>query len=383
MMMMMSNIPLTSEVIAKLKAGEKVPARALRCNASAPQMDGEQGGKTDKTFKISMLARTPDAIDHYFFGPLLHDFSTIKNLPNKIALNHTHGDKPIGYARPSICEDGLRLNGVITPPENDPTHPAWDIINALKAGIPLESSIDFSAPYKLVELPSGVSAKFNGKTVIGPMTICKDWSLRSAAACISGADPSTSTVAQFSASDVAGPSPQSITTFTAEEFVDAPENQSVMSEKPEPISAPAIEPVATDLIAEAPAVVVDAQAETQPEVEAVETPPAVEGQPVETLTVDVKPQPSASDVRVAELEAKCARLEARITALSKPAVPPIPGVPMLDAKAKAPQTWAEALDKVKEQNPRLSPPELYTLAVAKFGTLAVAARKTAYRSIDR
>lgn len=276
-----------------LKAGGKIPAAAMRCVSIDPITKVEGNSDAAKSLKVHLKARQRDPINHWFFGPIVHDFATAK-LPEKVALDDGHGVE-IGYARPSLTPYGLELSGTVFSDMGTKNEGGKRVAECLSNGIPQEASINFTGDYDLQEIPDKMTAEVNGKQMTGPMLVVKNWSLRSCAICKNGADPSTQTVTQFAGNDVA-PLPLTITTMEPQKA------ETIMTDKP--ISAEAVAPVAPAVEAAKPTQL----AEVPPVAVAVEAP-----------KVEVKPEPTPLELA----ESKIKEMEQRIAVLSAGA-PPVP-----------------------------------------------------------
>ena len=315
------------ELIAKLKAGAKIPNGALRCTAADPIANLE-GAPTDaKSIKVHLKARTRDSINHWFFGETYHDFSTAK-LPEKVALDDSHGTE-VGYARPSLTEYGLELSGVvITNPEN-PAHESNRVAYNLRNAIPQQASIDFSGDYALQFVPGNSKFTVNGAERTAGMDgaiVIQNWTLRACAICKEGADPTTETTT-FTNGDFA-PSPTSITEFSAE---------------PQGVEAKPAE-TATAVVDANPAPALQL-AEVATELDATKT----------SLAVKV--------TEIEQLQAEIAKLKAQIVTLSAGVAPvPVTLKPEL-------QSWGEALAAVQSEHPNWQDWQVHAEAVKRFPAL--------------
>lgn len=351
------SIPQTSDVLSKLRAGERPPASAMRV-FGAPAILANEGASPDaKSIKVRLQARQRGPIDHPYWGRVWHDLSTMRSR-SKVALDDTH-DVEIGYARPVTTEYGLELEGVVITNPEDPSHPANRIAYNLRNGIPQEASIDFSGDYTVAEIPEGLSMPVNGMNAEGPCLVVQNWPLRACAICKEGADSSTQTTT-FNAADALAPLPKSITTFAAP--------KEIMSE---PITEPTIPVEAAQPVAEAPAVV-EAPAATVASAEGLTAPDAVPAAPaeaapvapvVEAPPVTVAPEtPDALALACAEIEALKLRL-ATLTA-GAPAIDP-----GSDKTQNAPKTWSAALALIKAEKPWLADWQCQSEASNRFADL--------------
>jgi hypothetical protein len=246
------------EIVEQLKAGKLPPAAALRLQDGTVAAE-EKPADGAKSIKVRLKARTRDSINHWWWGAIVHDFSTAK-LPSKVALDDTHGNE-IGYARPTLTDYGLELEGVVIQNPDNPQHESNRIAYNLLNGIPQQASIDWTGEYDLMEIAPNAKASVNGREFTGPLLVVQNWNLRACAICKKGADPTTETVAQFAA-DAAGaaPGPKSMTTMCppeppptveaapAAEVAPVPQSDTATpnEEVAPPVAAAAVEPVPAD-----------------------------------------------------------------------------------------------------------------------------------------
>jgi hypothetical protein len=351
-------IPKTSEVVARLRAGEKLPKCAMLMDGAPAEFKADGGGDA-KTLKVHLKARQREPINHSYWGPIVHDFSTAK-IPQKVAIDDTHGAE-VGYARPSLTEYGLELEGVVIPDESNPEHESNRIAYNLKNSIPQQASIDFTGDYNIKEIPEGITATVNGKDVPGPCLVVQDWSLRAVAICKAGADPSTETTQLSIQGSEGAPAPLSITQFSAENPVEPIKGEGAPANPTEPVETPQV---------------VDAPPVVEPQNP--ETPAADElaAQELENTKLALKANNEKQENLVKEIE----KLTARIAALSKPSVAPIPSVPKEQvSKVNTPTTWAEALKNIKAENPHLSVDSIVQMANEKFPELREKASTFGYK----
>jgi len=166
-----------------------IPARAAFFNAD---LEFSQNKPTDKTAKIKILGRTGDAIDHWFFGKVVHDMSGMKLHKNKLTIDYNHNaDEIVGYLNKFDIETGdLISSGVLTPfKEGDR---ASELIFKMKEGVPYEASINFSDETVLEEIEEDEEVEVNNRSFTGPLTVIREWGLRNIAVCPLGADKNTS-----------------------------------------------------------------------------------------------------------------------------------------------------------------------------------------------
>lgn len=176
---------------------KQVPKQALHLPAGRAIVQFAAGGNAGE-LAVTMFARSPEAIDHWYWGRLAHDMTGMRLRKDKIPIDWCHQyETSLGFAdRFEASEQrGLTVWGKLVSVGADK---AADVIARLQAGIPMECSIDFQGPMRLEEVGQGFTARCNGRTIDGPATIVREWRLNAVAVCPFGADPSTRT--QFSAS---------------------------------------------------------------------------------------------------------------------------------------------------------------------------------------
>ena len=333
----MQTIPKTSDVVAKLRAGEAPPVAAFRVFGAPVELAEENNGADAKSIKVRLKARQRGPINHWYWGTVWHDLSTMRSRA-KIALDDTH-DVEIGYGRPVQTEYGLEVEGVVIPDEKNPAHESNRIAYNLRNGIPQEASIDFGGDYEVVEIPEGMSMTINGMSAAGPALVVQNWPLRACAICKEGADSSTETYQLTSGSTLAA-LPRALTTF-------ANPKENTMTDTPSaqpPVEAPAE----------------GAPANPTQQAEA----PAVEAPPVATPETVTRTEFAAVVAECDKLRADLAAATQRINALTS-GQPPVPGNPA----SAGPKTWMEALSAVRKDKPQFSEPQVHAEASQRFPKL--------------
>lgn len=142
--------------------------------------------------KVSLLARTADPVYHWYWGWVVHDMSGMKS-PDRIALDYCHDSRElVGYADDITAKNELKLGGELISRNDDDT--AAEIMDLGPAGVPYQASIQFN-PYSVVleYVPDQAKTTVNGKTVMGPLTIMREWELMRCAICPNGVDGGTRT----------------------------------------------------------------------------------------------------------------------------------------------------------------------------------------------
>lgn len=172
---------------------KKVPRAALCFSIGALQLAAQEGeADAAPRAKVSMRARSGQALHHWYWGQLVHDMAGFTPASERIPIDYCHFDTEVlGYldsfdAKP----EGLDVSGeVISFKAEDRSA---EVIHKQKAGIPYQASIYFAAE-SVEEVLAGGSAEVNGFTIQGPATIVRKWSLRGVAICPYGYDPNTQT----------------------------------------------------------------------------------------------------------------------------------------------------------------------------------------------
>ncbi len=178
------------------------PAAALRLRGGPLQLAEGQGD--GKTTPIKMLARTGDAIEHWWYGRLVHDLSGMTPHRDKIAIDYCHNEtQMLGYLDTFDVSSGdLVVSGELV--HYGDADLASEIVHKNRAGVPYEASIDFTGGgLRFEELTAGATAEVNGRTIEGPAVIVREWTLRAVAICPYGADKNTKT-------ELAGAAPAAI-----------------------------------------------------------------------------------------------------------------------------------------------------------------------------
>lgn len=174
----------------------EAPEAAFRFDAPRVQFAAKPEAAS-KSKPVTVLARTGDPIDHWYWGRIVHDFAGLQSKP-VIALDWCHDpDDLIGKLDKQDSSSGdLVCTGSIESLQAGDS--ADKIVQLSDRGVPYEASIFFD-PWSMVleYLPDGLTTEVNGRTVAGPLVIAREWQLRRVAICPSGADSGTE--ASFSA----------------------------------------------------------------------------------------------------------------------------------------------------------------------------------------
>lgn len=183
---------------------KKIPAKALRFEAElevtppaevpAPAENG-----SPSPVPVTLRARSANVVNHWWFGPCVHDFAGMTPAGAKLPLDYCHNcDEVIGFSDKQEVGSELTMSGQLIPFTAQDR--ASEVIHKSKLGVPYQASIYFD-PETLVieEVPAGMSAQANGQDYPGPVSVFRQWQLKGAAVCPYGMDANTSV--QFSAND--------------------------------------------------------------------------------------------------------------------------------------------------------------------------------------
>ena len=171
----------------------KVPRDAMRF-ANASPMKFSAGDAETGILPFSMIARSPDAINHYYWGRIVHDLSGMILRKESITVDYAHEfDAVIGFANQfGVVDAGLQVSGSLVTTE--PNDKADEVFRKGKAGVPYEASIDWDGPeVELEYIPEGVTTEVNAMQFAGPGYVVRKWPLRAIAICRYGHDAGTHT----------------------------------------------------------------------------------------------------------------------------------------------------------------------------------------------
>jgi len=268
----------------------QIPAGA--CTLVVGEFELGDNGKGAKSAPVRLVARSGKAIEHWFWGKVVHDLAGMHLHKPRLPIDYVHDSKEvIGYLnRFDITSGDLVTTGALVPfKESDR---ATEIMHKMAEGVPYEASINFGGDgIKVEEVPEGFITEVNGAKFEGPGMIIREWPLRGVAICPYGADANTDSSAlagnnakKYKAS-VFKAVPQDITKDT--DMSKKQESVEVMAE----VNAPKADEK-QELIA---------SVETMPtEEKPVEAVQAVEAAPVEAAQVEEKKE----DKPVAEVKAE-------------------------------------------------------------------------------
>jgi hypothetical protein len=167
----------------------KTPKTAFSFALGRFEFDADQ--KDKDSVSVSLLARTKEPIEHWWWGRVVHDISGVRHR-DKIPIDYAHDDREvIGYVDGVETEGDLVLHGALVPFTE--TDRASEVIHKSRAGIPYQASIYFGDDAVFRYLGEGEKKTVNGFDFEGPGVIVEDWELRGVAVCPYGADGGTAT----------------------------------------------------------------------------------------------------------------------------------------------------------------------------------------------
>lgn len=144
-----------------------------------------------KSAPLRMLARTGDALSHWYWGRIVHDFAGMQHRPT-IPVDYEHfTSDPIGVIDTFKVENGdLYLEGkLVSIAEGDEAH---KLMLKKDGGIPFQASIFFDPENLTLEyVGEGMSVEVNGREMQGPLVVARQWQLRGVAVTPHGYDVNT------------------------------------------------------------------------------------------------------------------------------------------------------------------------------------------------
>jgi hypothetical protein len=216
----------------------QIPAGA--CVLSVGEFELGDNGDGAKTAPVRLVARSGKAIEHWFWGRVVHDLAGMHLHKSRVPIDYVHDAKEIvGYLNKFDRTSGdLVTSGALVPFKDSDR--ATEIVHKMKAGVPYEASINFGGDgIKVEDVPDGMVAQVNGYQFDGPGIIVREWPLRGVAICPYGADANTESAA------LAGANAK---TYTATAYAKPNTEESDMKadEKPVEVAAQAEAPAAVE-----------------------------------------------------------------------------------------------------------------------------------------
>ncbi len=176
-----------------MKNNDTVPVAAMRLRVG--ELVVKTNGDAAKTAPITLLSRTGDAIDHPWWGRVVHDMDGMKLAKSRVPIDWNHSDELIGTLNKFDTSTGdLVASGFLKQnPARTPDHAAI-VMHDMQGddSIPYEASINFGGDGIVVEeVPAGTQVQVNGRKMSGPITVIREWPLRGVAITPYGADQNT------------------------------------------------------------------------------------------------------------------------------------------------------------------------------------------------
>ena len=248
----------------------QIPAAA--CTLVVGEFEIGDNGDGAKSAPVKLVARSGKAIEHWFWGRVVHDLAGMHLHKSRIPIDYVHDSKEvIGYLNRFDTESGdLVTSGALVPFKDSDR--ATEIIHKSKAGVPYEASINFGGDgIKIEDVLEGHMSEVNGQRFDGPGIIVREWPLRGVAICPYGADANTESkvlsgnekvfsAAVLSAPETATKEPaamKKVSVEVAAKVEDAKAAEVKLEAKPEAVEVKPVEAQATEAaqaVVEVPAV---------------------------------------------------------------------------------------------------------------------------------
>ena len=146
-----------------------IPRDAMRFSAPANLKFSDAVDGSTGVLPFRMVGRSNEAVDHWYWGRIIHDLSGMVLRKPSITVDFNHDDDDvIGFANEfSVTDAGLELAGaLVTTEANDKAAEVW---RKGKAGVPWEASIDFfDGETQLEWIPENVTTEVNSLQFSGP-----------------------------------------------------------------------------------------------------------------------------------------------------------------------------------------------------------------------
>lgn len=171
-------------------------AGSLAAKGSGAKQKPTRDANGHYRFAVQLLARSPEPINHWYWGRIAHELSGVRLNGDRVALDWMHrSDETCGSGAIRVDSDGLWVEGEVL--SFSPQDVGDQIVDRLVAGVPLEASIQFDMENGCVVewIAKNMSVICNGKSLEGEAVVFRQWMLRRVAICASGYDPGTRTKA--------------------------------------------------------------------------------------------------------------------------------------------------------------------------------------------
>ena len=175
----------------------EIPADALRFASASVELRKTNwtAGDEPERIPVSLKARQAGVIDHWYWGPIIHDMAGLEFHKATIPIDYRHNeDEILGFLDEFTTgkdnTEDLTVSGYLIPYKTQDR--VAEIVHKAGQGVPYEASIYYS-DYTLEFLGEDIEATVNGLAVVGPLYIVRKWTLRGVAICPYGADKGTET----------------------------------------------------------------------------------------------------------------------------------------------------------------------------------------------
>lgn len=168
---------------------QQAPAEAFAFEVSRFQFR-DNGSPQEKTRAVELLALSGEPLRHWYWGRIVQDLAQMQHA-DRIPIDYRHDDdQAIGYIDRFDTADGLKLGGeLVSVREGDQ---AETVMLRGDGGIPYQASIFWDSD-TVEYVDEGVQVSVNGRDVVGPIWIVRQWQLRGVAVCLYGVDTDTAT----------------------------------------------------------------------------------------------------------------------------------------------------------------------------------------------
>lgn len=147
--------------------------------------------KDAESVPVELLARSSEPVDHWYWGPCIHDLAGFSVHKATLPLDYCHDpEEVLGFLDTFDVREGrLFVAGRLLLLSDR----GKAVLANARAGVPYEASISFDGPLSVEEVQPGATAEVNGRLYQGPLLIFRKWALRGVAVCPYGYDRHTAT----------------------------------------------------------------------------------------------------------------------------------------------------------------------------------------------
>lgn len=188
----MANKPRRTLAADRAAGLSTAPAEALRFEAGPFTFAAKSAA--DGNRPVSMLARTAQPIEHWYFGKVVHDMAGMKLAAPSLPIDYCHDPEEIlGYLdKFDAGNNGLTVSGEVVSFQSDDR--SAEVCHKADAGVPYQASIAFDPNTYILEcVPEGMTVPVNGYQLQGPACVVRQWTLIAVSICPYGADSGTRT----------------------------------------------------------------------------------------------------------------------------------------------------------------------------------------------